>query len=285
MGQQKQVAVVTGASSGIGRETAIGLAKDGFHVIAAAKRKERLKELADQFTDLDPRQVDLSEPDDTESFCSYLSELPNPVSALVNCAGYSIRGTLEDVTMEAVQRLFQVNLFALIRVTQACLPGMRSLRKGTIVNLSSIVGKFAFPGSGVYAASKYAVEAITDGLRIDLAPFGIRVIAIRPGPIATEFNEVANELTGDLMARTDPDYKTFYQTAGAATGKMFAGLSVPGPNVIANLIVEAILSDNPKAVYCEGPFCDDLLAKRANLDDDAFHHLMLERFGLTGLIA
>lgn len=280
---QKQTALVTGASSGIGQETAMRLAKTGFQVIAAARRMDRLAKLADQFQGITPIQVDLSQPEDTETFCGYISNLPVPVSVLINNAGYSIRGVLEDVSIEAIKRLFEVNLFALIRITQACLPGMRNLRKGTIVNLSSIAGKFTFPGSGVYAATKYAVEGITDALRLELAPFGIRVVAIRPGPIATEFNEVGNKLTGDLMARTDPDYKSFYQTAGAATGKLFAGLSIPGPDLIADCILQAVLSDAPKAVYSAGPLSEDFLGKRADLDDDAFYRFMLEKFSLIGL--
>ncbi|MGD2187900.1 MAG: SDR family oxidoreductase [Desulfobacterales bacterium] len=283
MEEQKQTALVTGASSGIGRETAAQLAAKGFVVIAAARRMDRLNELADQIQGIIPKQVDLSQPAETEAFCSFLSDLSEPVCVLINNAGYSIRGALEDVSMAAIKRLFEVNLFALMRVTQACLPGMRKLRKGTVVNLSSIVGKFCFPGSGVYAATKYAVEGLSDALRLELSPFGIRVVTIRPGPIATEFNEVASELTGDLMARTDPDYKSIYQTAGAETGKLFADLSLPGPELIADLILKAVLSDNPKAVYSAGPLGEDFLGKRANLDDDAFHRFMLEKFGLMGL--
>ena len=283
MGEQKQTALVTGASSGIGRETAIRLAAKGFQVIAAARRMDRLNELADQIEGITPKQVDLSQPADTEAFCSFLSDLSEPVSVLINNAGYSIRGALEDVSMEAIKRLFEVNLFALMRVTQACLPGMRKLRKGTVVNLSSIVGKFSFPGSGVYAAAKYAVEGISDALRLELSPFGIRVVVVRPGPIATEFNEVGTKLTGDLMARTDPDYKPIYQTAGAETGKMFAGLSFPGPELIADLILKAVLSVDPKAVYSAGPLSEDFLGQRADLDDDTFHSFMLEKFGLMGL--
>jgi len=283
MGEQKQTALVTGASSGMGKETAIKLAEKDFQVIAAARRIDRLNELAEQFQNITPIQVDLSEPEDTETFCRYISGLPKPVSVLINNAGYSIRGALEDVSMDAIKRIFAVNLFALIRITQACLPGMRNLRKGTIVNLSSIAGKFAFPGSGVYAATKYAVEGITDALRMELAPFGIRVVAIRPGPIATEFNEVGNKLTGDLMARTHPDYTPIYQTAGAATGKIFANLSIPGPDLIADSILQAVLSDAPKAVYSAGPLSDDFLEKRANLDDNAFHRFMMEKFDLMGL--
>ena len=122
MSEQQQTALVTGASSGIGRETAVKLAEKGFAVIAAARRMERLAELADQVEGITPLQVDLSQPDDTERFCSYLSELPAAVSVLVNNAGYSVRGALEDVSIDAAKRLFEVNIFALIRVTQACLP-------------------------------------------------------------------------------------------------------------------------------------------------------------------
>lgn len=283
MGEPKQTALITGASSGIGRETAIKLTEKGFHVIAAARREKRLNNLAAQFKNITPKQVDLSQADETEIFCRYLSELQDPITVLVNNAGYSVRGALEDVSIDAVRRLFEVNLFALIRVTQACLPGMRKLRKGAIVNLSSIAGKFSFPCSGVYAATKYAVEGITDALRLELAPFGIKVVAIRPGPIATEFNEVSNNLTGDLMAKTDPDYKPIYQTAGAATGKIFKGLSIPGPDLIADLILEAIFSNTPEAVYSAGPLSDEFLGKRENLDDKNFHNFVLEKFDLVDL--
>ena len=283
MSELEQTALVTGASSGIGRETAIKLAQKGFAVIAAARRMERLAELADQVEGITPVQVDLSRPDDTETFCGYLGQLPAPVSVLVNNAGYSVRGALEDVSVEAAKRLFEVNIFALMRVTQACLPAMRQQRKGLIVNLSSIVGKFTFPGSGVYAASKHALEAITDAMRLELEPMGIRVVAIRPGPIATEFNEAATEMTGDLMARTDPDYKQIYETAGEHTGKLFADLHIPGPELIANLIMEAVLSASPKIVYSAGPINDEFLGKRADLDDEGFHRFMLDKFGLGDL--
>ena len=278
-----QTALVTGASSGIGRETALRLAEKGFQVIAAARRMERLSELAGQVQGIIPKQVDLSNPEDVERFSSYVSSLSEPVSVLVNNAGYSIRGALEDVRLKDIRRLFEVNLFAMVRITQACLPGMRSLRKGTIVNLSSIVGKFVFPTSGVYAATKYAVEAVSEALRLEVRPFGIRVVTIRPGPITTEFNEVGNQMTGDLMARTDPDYKPIYEAAGAGIGKLFAGVSIPGPDLIAGLIMEAILSDAPKTVYSAGPMGDEFLGRRAKLDDDAFDAFLTEKTGLAGL--
>jgi len=283
MEKRREIALVTGASSGIGRETAMRLAENGFEVIAAARRKERLTELSDKVQGIIPKQVDLSDTDDLERFCGEISDLKEPVSVLVNNAGYSVRGALEDVPMDAVRRIFEVNLFAMIRVTQACLPGMRRLRKGTILNLSSIAGKFTFPLSGVYASTKHAMEAITDALRVELVPFGIRVVAIRPGAIATEFNDAGNEITGDLMARTDPEYVPLYQAFGESMGKMFGSIQIPGPDIIADIILEAVSSANPKAVYSAGPLGEIFLQKRTDLDDDEFSRWMAGKTGLMDL--
>ncbi len=281
--ERRGKALVTGASSGIGRETVLRLVKEGFEVIAAARRKERLDELAERNPNIHPRPVDLSDSGGLENFCNELLHSSDPVTVLVNSAGFSLRGVIEDVSLSAVRSLFEVNLFALIRITQACLPGMRRLRKGTIVNLSSIVGKFPFPTSGPYSATKHAVEAISDALRHEVRPFGIRVVTVRPGVIGTEFNEKANQLTGDLLARTDPDYKPVYQTYGAGMGKLFSNVSIPGPELIADLIVKAVLTDSPKAVYAAGPFVKELLGERFRLDDEGFFEFMGEKTGLKAL--
>ena len=283
MGRTRGKALVTGASSGIGRETAIKLANEGFQVIASGRRSERLTELAKQNSQIIPRPVDLADSQALESFCNEISSLSEPVTVLINNAGFSMRGAIEDVPLSSVRRLFEVNLFALIRVTQACLPGMRRQRTGTIVNLSSMVGKFTFPTSGPYSATKHAIEAISDALRMEVRPFGIRVVTIRPGVIATEFNETANRLTGDLLSRTDPDYKPVYQAYGAGMAKLFSNVSIPGPELIANIILEAVLSDFPKAVYAAGPFVEEILGQRFRLDDDAFDQFWNERTGLKGL--
>lgn len=283
MGRTRGKALVTGASSGIGRETAIRLAREGFQVIASGRRSERLTELAKQNSQIIPRPVDLADSQALESFCNEISSLSEPVTVLINNAGFSMRGAIEDVSLSSVRRLFEVNLFALIRVTQACLPGMRRQRRGTIVNLSSMVGKFTFPTSGPYSATKHAIEAISDALRMEVRPFGIRVVTIRPGVIATEFNETANRLTGDLLSRTDPDYKPIYQAYGASMAKLFSNVSLPGPELIANIILEAVLSDSPKAAYAAGPFVEEILGQRFRLDDDAFDQFWNERTGLKGL--
>ena len=285
MEERRGLAVVTGASSGMGRESARRLAEKGLDVIVAARRMDRLEELASLHKNITPRGVDLSSPEEVAAFCEYLSGLSDPVSVLINNAGYAVRGALEDVPPEAVRRVFQVNLFSLIQVTQACLPAMRKKREGRIVNMSSMAGKFAFPMSGVYAATKHALEAVTDALRLEVAPFGIKVVAIRPGFVATEFNDAATRITGDLMSKTDPDYKLLYQTSGAAVGKFFVNAKVPGPEAIADLILEAALSENPRMVYSGGVQSQEMLGRRFQLDDEGFHRLMGELTGLGALKA
>jgi short-subunit dehydrogenase len=275
--------LVTGASSGIGRETVRKLAREGFQVIASARRKERLDELVKENQNIISRPVDLSDPKQLEKFCQELSAFTEPISVLINNAGFAIRGAIEDVSLASIKRLFEVNLFALIKVTQACLPGMRRLRQGTIINLSSVVGRFPYPTSGPYAATKHAVEAISDALRMEVHPFGIHVVTIRPGVIATEFNDTANQLTGDLLSRTDPDYKPVYQAYGVAMGKLFSNLVIPGPEIIANLILEAVLSNSPKATYCAGPMVEEILGPRMKMDDDSFFQFLSEKTGLKDL--
>jgi short-subunit dehydrogenase len=283
MMEERGTAVVTGASSGMGREIARVLAGKGFQVIGAARRLDRLRALSEELQGFTPHQVDLSDLKSLEAFCASLRELPEPVAVLVNNAGYSLRGAIEDVAVEAVKKMFDVNLFALMRVTQACLPGMRSRRRGTVVNISSMAGKFPFPMSGAYAATKHALEAITDALRVEVRPFGIRVITIRPGFVNTEFNEVASRLTGDLLARTDPDYKPLYQASGAAIGKLFVQATVPGPEVIADMVLEAVLSDSPNIVYSGGFLSEEFLRRRFELDDAGFDRYLSEKTGLASL--
>ena len=282
MTERGETALVTGASSGIGRETARKLAEQGCRVIAVARRMDRLEALAREAKGITPRTADLSIPEEVEAFCRFLQELPEPVGILVNNAGYSIRGVLENQSFDAIRRLFQVNVFALIRITQSCLPGMRKKRKGTIVNVSSLVGKVTNPMNGVYAASKHAVEAVSDALRLELRPFGIRVVTVRPGPIATEFHAVAQQWD-EPPDRMTADYAPVLEAAGKATKAMLGTLQMATPEDVARVLVEAILSDAPAAAYTVGPLVEDMLADRKRLDDDAFNQMMAERMGLWDL--
>ena len=212
MGKRK-LALVTGASSGIGCATAKSLVNEGYEVIAAARRRNRLEMLAEKVPGIIPRQIDFADLKQTEIFSRELMERNTSVELLVNNAGYGIRGTLEDVPLLDTRRLFEVNVFSMLRITQACLPGMRLAGKGSIVNISSISGKVSFPCNSNYSATKHAIEAFTESLRLEVAHLGIRVVLVRPGPIVTEFNEIATQLSGNRIEKSHQNYKPLYAAA------------------------------------------------------------------------
>jgi len=188
--------LITGCSTGIGRATAERLARAGHVVYATARNETTLEPLAR----LGARTMalDVCSEDSMRAGVERVVAEQGAVGVLVNNAGYSQDGAVESVSMEAVQRQFQTNVFGLIRMCQLVLPGMRAQRYGRIVNISSMGANFTFPGAGLYHATKYAVEAISDALRFEVKDFGVGVTVIQPGLIRTNFGEAAaNSLEGE----------------------------------------------------------------------------------------
>ena len=188
--------LITGCSTGIGRATAERLARAGHTVYATARNEASLEPLralgAHTFA------LDVCDEDSMQAGVERVVAEQGAVGVLVNNAGYSQDGAIESVPMEAVHRQFQTNVFGLIRMCQLVLPGMRAQRYGRIVNISSMGANFTFPGAGLYHATKYAVEAISDALRFEVRDFGVGVTVIQPGLIRTNFGEAAaNSLEGD----------------------------------------------------------------------------------------
>jgi NAD(P)-dependent dehydrogenase (short-subunit alcohol dehydrogenase family) len=285
MENQIRVALVTGANSGIGFETAQKLLERGHHVLGLDIRSDHMESLREMFPEFKCYEVDLATPAEVEKFCDYLLSLEiNPVTILINNAGYSLRGMVEEVPISVIRRIFEVNLFAAIRLTQACLPGMRTLRKGAIVNVTSIAGKFTFPGNGPYASTKHAMEAFTDALRHELGPFGIRVVAIRPAFIATQFNPTAQKLTADIASGTTSDYEMISKSALLGLTRLWQNVKPLKPESVANLIVESIFSESFHAAYSIGPMAEDFLNERARLDDDEWKDALEEKLGLKGVV-
>jgi NAD(P)-dependent dehydrogenase (short-subunit alcohol dehydrogenase family) len=178
--------LITGCSTGIGRATALRLARGGRTVYATARQPATLDELAAAGCHV--LALDVTSED---SMRAALAEIPDGVDVLINNAGYSQSGALETLSMDSVRRQFETNVFGLLRLTQLVLPGMRAAGAGKIVNVSSMGGKLTFPGGGAYHATKYAVEALSDALRMEVARFGIDVICVEPGLIRTEFSATA----------------------------------------------------------------------------------------------
>lgn len=249
-----QVVIVTGASAGIGEATVRRLARGGAKVVLTARRQDRLDTLV---RELDPTGAnvlavagDITSDADRRTLVDAALAKFGRIDALVNNAGYGTRGPVERVPVDLVRKNYETNIFSLIALTQLVLPGMRERGTGCIVNIGSVAGKIARPLSSIYDSTKHALEALTDGLRGELKPFGIRVALVRPGFIVTEFIAVANAASADVIANAGP-YAPYYKGYHEGTTKLraFAGQ----PDDIARLVEKALVSDNPAPRY-NGPF-------------------------------
>ena len=242
------IVLITGATSGIGRHAAIDLAGRGFRVFATGRNPSALQELNDlDHPNLTALPLDVTDEDSIESARELVREATkgHGVDVLINNAGYGDLGPAELITDGDLRAQFDTNVFGLMAVTRAFLPEMRERRSGRIINVSSIGGRLTMPLFGVYSASKYAVEALSDSLRMEMAAFGIRVVLIEPGPIKTNFSKTALD-NADKYQASGP-----YATIVARAQKMaeFAERSSVGPHVITRAINKAITSRWPRARY------------------------------------
>jgi short-subunit dehydrogenase len=249
-----QVIIVTGASAGIGEATARRLARAGAKVVISARRPDRLEALAREIDSSGANVLavagDVTSPADRERLVAATRAKFGRIDGLVNNAGYGTRGPVEIAPIELIRKNYETNVFSLIALTQLMLPEMRERGAGCIVNIGSVAGKIARPLSSIYDSTKHALEALTDGLRGELKPFGVRVTLIRPGFILTEFVEAANAASTEVIANAGP-YAVFYKgySDSTATMRRIAG----EPDDIARLVEKALASDNPAPRY-NGPF-------------------------------
>lgn len=206
---------MTGASSGIGEATAIELARRGHQVFATARRTERLAALADEHAHITPIPMDVTDRDSVTAAIDQIEHLqPSGIDVLINNAGLALGGPVETTSDDEARRQFDTNVFGLLNVTRAILPGMRSRRAGRIINISSLLGRTTVPATGLYSASKHAVEALSDALRAELRPFGIDVVVVEPGFIKTELGDhmpTAEPANGDPYAALTAGSTRFLQ--------------------------------------------------------------------------
>ena len=249
MADVSKAVLITGCSTGIGRATAERLAGKGHTVYATARRLESIADLEKKGCRL--LALDVTQEDSMRAAVARVEEDEGAVGALVNNAGYSQSGAIEDVPMEQVRRQFETNVFGLIRMCQLVLPGMRRQHYGRIVNVSSMGGRLVFPGGGIYHATKHAVEAVSDALRFEVKGFGIGVSIIEPGLIKTQFGETA---VGSIHEATSDDgpYAKFNQAVAASTANAYGGamsrLAAP-PDSVARAVQRAITSRRPRPRY------------------------------------
>jgi NADP-dependent 3-hydroxy acid dehydrogenase YdfG len=276
--------LVTGCSSGIGRATAERLAAAGWTVYATARKPETLGDL--EARGCRTLALDVTDEASMAAAVEAIEGEHGSVGALINNAGYSQSGAVETVPMEKVRAQFETNVFGLMRLCQLVLPAMRAARSGKIVNLSSMGGRLVFPGGGVYHATKYAVEAISDALRFEVKGFGVDVILVEPGLIRTSFGTTAAGGVSETLTG-EGDYAEFNAHVAAATegiyesGGPIARLGGP-PEAVAKVIEKAIAARRPRARYTVTPSAKVLIANRAVLPDRAWDALMRQQFPSPG---
>lgn len=234
----QRIALVTGASSGIGKATAQLLAKNGFYVFAMARRMDLLEQIRSE--NIEPICLDVTDATAIQKTVEHAITTKGRIDVLVNNAGYGQLGAVECVSMEAAHQQFEVNVFGYARFMQAVLPQMRAQHSGCIINIASILGKSSIPGFGWYAASKHAVEALSETLRGEVIKFGINVLVIAPGLIKTEFAAKEFELLKTVK------HPPAYQRLLNALPRLLAGEpQAPGPEIIARAVLKAATTSFP----------------------------------------
>jgi short-subunit dehydrogenase len=248
--------LVTGCSSGIGRAVVERLLRGPRPVWATARRPDSLDELAAAGARV--LALDVTDEDSMVAAVRAVETEHGAVGALVNNAGYGEYGPVEEVPIDAVRRQFETNVFGLLRLTQLVLPGMRAAGHGRIITMSSMGGRMTLPGGGVYHASKYAVEALSDALRFETRGFGIAVCVVAPGPVRTEFAEEAT-----APGTGDGPYGAFMAGVARTNARSYdGGRGLLEPDAVAEVVVEAIESDRPKPRYPVGAVSRQLVGAR-----------------------
>ena len=272
-----KVALVTGASSGIGEATALKLRSLGYMVYAAARRLDRMQHLAKSGIKL--LAMDVTDDASMQMGINAIIAEAGRIDVLVNNAGYGSYGAVEDVPMDEARAQFDVNVFGAVRLIQLALPGMRTRRSGTIVNITSMGGKIHTPLGAWYHGSKFALEAISDCLRMELQPFGIDVVVIEPGGIGTEWAGIA----ADKLRQTSGQGP--YAVQANAMAQSMAGEDnrkrLSPPQIIADVIARAATAARPRTRYAIGFGAKPMIFLRRILSDRTFDAMMRMATGIS----
>jgi short-subunit dehydrogenase len=276
-----QTAIITGASAGIGEATARMLADRGATVVITARRQERLDLLKQEIEKAGGRALaiagDINSASDRLHLLQEAMKATGRIDALINNAGYGQRGPVELVSMDAIRQNFETNFFSVVDLTQQVIPIMRRQNSGRIINISSVAGKVSRPFAAIYSATKFALEAISDGMRLELAPFGIQVVVIEPGFITTEFSGTANKIAKPIIEQESP-YKPFF--SGSAEGDKQLRKMAGTPDDIARLVHLALTANNPKARYVAPRHAKLAIALKRWLPEKMYENLVKKSSGM-----
>jgi short-subunit dehydrogenase len=267
----KKVAIITGASSGMGKSTAFELHQKGYKVYGMARRTEKMNDLKEK--GMEVVSLDLTKDETIVEAVNTVLEKEGRIDVLINNAGYGSYGSVEEVSIEEAKRQFEVNIFGLARITQLVIPTMRKQKSGRIVNISSMGGKMYTPFGAWYHATKYALEGWSDCLRIELKQFGIDVTIVEPGGIQTEWGDIAMDNL-DKVSGKGP-YADMVKKIIAASDKNKNKLTPA--DVLGKEIAKAASENNPKTRYLKGYLAKPLVGMRKWLGDRTFDKLLLSQ--------
>ena len=275
----EKIAVVTGTSTGIGFETALALAREGYYTYATMRdttKSQKIKELGQKENlKINVLKLDVDDEDSVKTAIQKILDEKQRIDVLVNNAGWALWGCVEDVSVDEFKAQFDTNFFSIIRLIQEVGPTMRKQGSGTIVNVSSVVGRIGFPASPAYISSKFALEGLSESLRFELAPFGVNVVIIEPGVIKTNFmkNMKMAEKYGPESVYAD------------ITDKVVSGVKMmcemgTDPKEVADAIVKATKDENPLPRYIVGNDASMFLEAKKNKTDLEFeNYLKKELYG------
>lgn len=266
----RPVALVTGASSGMGKSIARRLIADGYLVYVAARNTDRMADLAS--LGAIPLRMDISKDEDILSVVRTITQTSGGVDLLVNNAGYGLYGPVEEIPLDEARYQFEVNVFGPARLTQLLLPAMRARGAGTIVNITSMGGKIYTVLGAWYHATKHALEGWSDSLRLEVEPFGIRVIIIEPGLIETGFGDAAS--AGILERSAGGPYTKLAQRVAASMDRSYGRGQGTDPGVIADVVGNAVRSARPATRYVAGKYARIMIWIRKWLGDRIFDRLI-----------
>ena len=273
----EKVALVTGSSSGIGYETSLALAREGYFTYATMrdlKKEAVIKKIAEEENlPLKVIELDVDNDDSVQNAVRTIIEEKQRIDVLVNNAGWGIWGTAEDVSIEEFRAQFETNFFSVVRMIQKVTPIMRKQGTGDIVNISSIAGRIGFPVSTAYISSKFAIEGLSESLRYELGPFGVDVIIIEPGVIKTNFFDSMK-----TAKKADDTYKEITEKVISGV-KMMAEMGTP-PKEVANVIIKSLKDEKPLPRYVVGNDAAMFLeAKKMKTDIEFENYLKKELYG------
>jgi len=273
--ENKKVVLITGASSGMGKTTALFLSKLGFIVYAGTRKPEKLHDIKD--TNLIPIALDITDTKSIQTTINTIIKEENKIDILINNAGYGLVATVEDVTEEEMFEQFNINVFGVLRVCKAVIPKMREQNSGIIINISSFLGKIGLPLLTLYNSSKYAVEGITDSLRYELKDFNIRVHSIMPGFFSTNFAKDNLKVNSNTFQEDSAYSHLVKNLAPVIVDQINNGNPT---DEVAELILEIIENEKFKARDTVGDKAKKFIPMKKELSDEDFERRVREYYGI-----